>query len=109
VRARHTRHVPGEMNKLEKSYAEYLEQRKLIGEVALVRFEQHKLKLADRTFYTPDFGVVFPDGLMEFHEVKGFWEEDARLKIKVAAEQFPEYLFIGVKWDKRQGWQYETF
>lgn len=33
---------------------------------------------------------------MECHEVKGFWTDDAKVKIKVAAEQYP-FRFIAFK------------
>ena len=33
---------------------------------------------------------------MELHEVKGHWQDDARVKIKVAAEQYP-FRFVAVK------------
>ena len=55
-----------------------------------------KLRLADKTFYTPDFAVMAGDGFMEMHEVKGFWTDDARVKIKVAADQYP-FRFIAFK------------
>ena len=42
------------------------------------------------------------------HEVKGHWEDDARVKIKVAATQHPWFRFLAVKAGKT-GWQYETF
>ena len=38
-----------------------------------------------RRRYTPDVLIAPPTGL-ELHEVKGFWQDDARVKIKVAAE-----------------------
>lgn len=40
--------------------------------------------MADKTFYSPDFIVPALD-CIEVHEVKGHWEDDARVKIKVAA------------------------
>lgn len=64
-------------------------------------------RLADKTFYTPDFVVLAPDGVLEMHEVKGFWEEDARVKIKVAAAQFP-FRFVAITRDKGN-WSFESF
>lgn len=63
------------------------------------------------TFYTPDFAVMRADGALEVHEVKGFWTDDARVKIKVAADQYP-MRFIAVKvLPKKQGggWVVEEF
>lgn len=75
-------------------------------------FEPHKLRLADRTFYTPDFGVLLMDGTFEFHEVKGHWEDDARVKIKVAAEQHWMFKFVAVRPVAKKrggGWSREEF
>lgn len=99
------------MNKLESRYYGMLDlqTKGLAADVASVRFEAIKLRLADSTFYTPDFFVVRADGGCEFHEVKGHWEDDARVKVKVAAEAYPEFVFIGVTWHRQKGWQYERF
>lgn len=99
----------GAMNKTEARYAAHLESLKHAGEVLWYRFEGLKLRLADSTFYTPDFAVMLADGQMEMHEVKGFWTDDARVKIKVAAEMYP-FAFIAIKaLPKGQGWEVEEF
>ena len=101
----------GTMNKTEAEYAQQLELRKHAGDVAWYRFEGLKLRLADNTFYTPDFAVMRSNGLMECHEVKGFWTDDARVKIKVAAEAYPFAFFAVRKAPKRDGggWAWEEF
>ena len=86
----------GAMNKTEDAYAAHLALLKHAGDVAWFRFEGIKLRLADNTFYTADFAVMRADGAMEIHEVKGHWQDDARVKIKVAAEQYP-FRFVAVK------------
>lgn len=78
----------GQMNKTESAYCQHLELRKRAGEITWYRFEGIKLRLADNTFYTPDFAVMLVTGEMELHEVKGFWTDDARVKTKVAADQY---------------------
>lgn len=101
----------GKMNKTESEYCQLLELRKRAGEVEWYRFEGVKLRLADNTFYTPDFAVMLSTGEMEMHEVKGFWTDDARVKIKVAAEQYP-FRFIAVKPKTKKaggGWEVEEF
>lgn len=101
----------GQMNKTESAYCQLLELRKRAGEVVWYRFEGVKLRLADNTFYTPDFAVMLSTGEMEMHEVKGFWTDDARVKIKVAAEQYP-FRFIAVKPKAKKaggGWEVEEF
>jgi hypothetical protein len=78
------------MNKTEQAYADLLERNKLyVGDFVWWAFEAMKFKLAPNTFYTPDFVVMLDDGTIELHEVKGHWEDDARVKIKVAASMFP--------------------
>ena len=95
------------MNKLEKDYAERLWVRQAAGEVLWYKFEALNLRLADNTFYRPDFFVMLKDLSLEVHEVKGHWEDDARVKIKVAAALFP-FRFIAVTRDK-SGWKFEVF
>lgn len=97
----------GKQNNTEKAYGAQLELRKIAGEVAWYAFEGVKLRLADNTFYSPDFAVMLSSGELEIHEVKGFWTDDARVKIKVAASLFP-FRFIAAR--KVQGaWQFEEF
>ena len=98
---------PDAMNKTEQAYAERLELLQRAGEVRRYGFQAIKLRLAEKTFYTPDFFVVLEERI-ELHEVKGFWRDDARVKIKVAAQMFPEFLFIAVKKTKT-GWEKEQF
>lgn len=105
------RHKPGQMNSTEKAYAIHLESLKFSGAVEWYAFEAIKFRLADNTFYTPDFIVMMACGALEAHEVKGHWEDDARVKIKVAAEHFP-LQFRGFKpRPKREGggWHEEVF
>lgn len=96
------------MNKTERLYAAHLEALKRAGTILGWAYEPVKLRLAAATFYTPDFLVIRADGAMELHEVKGHWEDDARGKIKVAAEQHPWFRFLAVR--ARGGvWEIERF
>ncbi len=96
------------MNRTEAQYLTHLETLLHAGTVAAFYFEKVKLRLAEKTYYTPDFLVVLPDGRIEFHEVKGFWRDDARVKFKVAAEQFPWFRFVAVTRPKIGGWNFEA-
>ncbi|MEL3275184.1 hypothetical protein R9Q35_14440, partial [Escherichia coli] len=61
--------------------------------------------------HTPDFAVMLATGEMELHEVKGFWTDDARVKTKVAADQYP-FRIIGVTVKPKKaggGWIIEEF
>ncbi len=95
------------MNKLEARYALELEVRRRAGEVLWFLFEPFNLRLAERTYYRPDFAVMLADGTLEVHEVKGFWEDDARVKVKVAAARFP-FVFRAVT-EKKGVWRFEEF
>jgi hypothetical protein len=99
----------GVMNKTEQNYAGHLEDRKIKGEILYYAFDSIKFRLADKTFYTPDFVVMKASGEIEIHEVKGHWEDDARVKIKVAASMHP-FPFIAVMWNsKNNTWDFENF
>lgn len=99
------------MNGIESEYAAYLELRRAGGAIKWWKFEALVLRLADHTFYKPDFAVLAADDVIEIHETKGWWREDAKIKIKVAAKMYP-FRFFGIqKRTKRQGggWQIEDF
>ena len=101
----------GQMNQTEAAYAQTLELRKRAGELVWFRFEGLKFRLADNTFYTPDFAVMRSNGEMECHEVKGRWTDDARVKIKVVADQYP-FRFLAVRKQTKKnggGWDVEEF
>lgn len=101
----------GALNKTETAYDAYLKEQLIAGFVLWYKFEAVKLRLADNTFYTPDFAVLPANGIFELHEVKGFWQDDARVKIKVAAALYP-FRFIVVKARAKKnggGWEREEF
>ena len=99
------------MNATEAEYARLLDSEKQAGAVAWWKFEGLKFRLADNTFYTPDYAVLRADGLMEVHEVNGFWQDDARAKIKIAADMYP-FRFVAVRPKAKKdggGWDKEVF
>ena len=101
----------GSMNKTETANDSHLAALQHAGQIKWRKFEGLKLRLADNTFYTPDFAVMAADGVIECHEVKGFWQDDARAKIKVAADLYP-FRFIAVKARTKKsggGWEVEAF
>jgi hypothetical protein len=60
------------------------------GKILWWMFEAIKFRLADNTFYTPDFCVMRDDYELVAYEVKGGWfPEHNRVKTKVAADRFP--------------------
>jgi hypothetical protein len=90
------------MNKLERAYAEHLEGERGHS-VVWWAFEAIRLRLADRTTYTPDFLVQRISGALQCHETKGgFIRDDAIVKLKVAAAQFPMQFFMVKR--AKSGW-----
>jgi hypothetical protein len=82
------------MNKTERAYALLLEAQRRRGFIRSWRYERLTLVLADGVRLTPDFFVVDEQDMPAFHEVKGgFIRDDARVKLRVAAREFPEFLF----------------
>lgn len=101
----------GQMNKTETAYDQHLAIQQHAGQILWRKFEGLKLRLADNTFYTPDFAVMAADGVIEVHEVKGFWQDDARAKIKIAADMYP-FRFLAIKARAKKdggGWEMEVF
>jgi len=99
--------LPAEMNSYERAFAEYLD-----AEGIFWRFQCITFRLAKATTYTPDFYTIGDDGSVTIYEVKGFWREKNRIKLKCAADAFPEYRFIAcTKVAKKLGggWQFEDF
>jgi len=96
----------GEMNKTEAAYAERLRALQAAGEVLWYRFEGVKLRLANNTFLTVDFAVLRSDGQFELHDCKGskaIYTDDAKVKMKVAAEMYPFVFRIAYPRKKRDG------
>lgn len=81
------------MNKLEAEYAGML---KNAADVVWSEFEGITLRLGNDCRYTSDFAIMRRDGSIEMHETKGFMRDDALVKIKVAAAQYP-FKFVLVK------------
>jgi hypothetical protein len=105
------------MTKVERAYGAHLEGLRLTSEIKDYRYEPLRLVLATKTTYCPDYLTVLPSGLVHFVEVKGrksngkaYWKEDARLKIKLAAETFDGVFTFEAVWpDGNGGWCHEAF
>ncbi len=100
----------GRMNKLETRFRdEVLQRPDGSGRYAWHDFEPMKFRLADGAWYTPDWMAMDDRGAVTAFEVKGFWREAARVRIKVAADKYP-FRFVAVTKDRKTGeWQYENF
>ncbi|EIW9276636.1 TPA: DUF1064 domain-containing protein [Klebsiella quasipneumoniae subsp. similipneumoniae] len=102
----------GQMNKTEEAYCSYLELRRRYGEIAWFRFEGIKLRLADNCFLTVDFAVMLADGRLVMVDVKGsksVFTDDARVKMKVAADSYPFVFQVAYPKPKKLGggWEIE--
>lgn len=100
----------GQQNKTEAAYEATLRARQAGGDVAWYRFEGLKLRLADNTFYTPDYAVMLSSGQIELHEVKGapgIFTDDAKVKVKVAAEMYPFAFVVAYPIPKKRGGGWE--
>ena len=98
----------GQRNKTEASYEALLTARHHAGEVAWFRFEGLKLRLADNTFYTPDFAVMLADGQIECHEVKGGYRLQSYQRARLAFDQARvEFPWLAWTWATRSdgGWK----
>ena len=92
------RRKPGELTKNEQAWLEHVGKTRPKDQIF---FEPIKLRLADRTYFTPDFICLTEEGIIEAHEVKGSWkapnQEDSRVKLKIAAEQFWWIRFVSIE------------
>lgn len=96
----------GTMNATEARFAQLLDQKKLVGEVLWWKFEAIKLMLAPNTSLTVDFAAMMADGLLVMIDVKGakaIFTEDARAKMKVAADGFPFVFRVAYPKPKKEG------
>lgn len=101
----------GEMNATEAAYDKVLASRKLASEIVWYEFEAITFVLEGGTRYTPDFIVQLATGEIEVHEVKGFWTDDARVKVRIAQGRFP-FRFLAIMGKKKKGeytWTTEDF
>lgn len=95
--------TPGTMNRTEARYAQHLSLRQKAGEIEWFAYEAIKLRLAAKTFLTVDFFVMLTGGELEAHELKGVMEDDAAVKLKVAAAMYP-FRFLLIHSMPAEGW-----
>jgi hypothetical protein len=102
------RHAAGRMNKTESSFAAYLLGCQCNHLIKRFDFEPEKFRLAELTFYTPDFRIVELDDTITFLDVKAtvsgkpFYKDDSIVKIKTSAAMHPMYRF-GITWKIKSG------
>lgn len=97
----------GVMNKTETAYAAHLEGIKTLGAIEWFDYEAVTFRIAKDVRYTPDFLVMKNDGVLECHEVKGFWAPQDKVRIRTAAEKFPFRFVAFRKRSKKDGGGWE--
>ena len=100
----------GQLNKTEERFAQWLELERHAGKVQWWRFEGIKLMLAKNTSITVDFGVLPDTGILTMIDVKGskaMVTDDARAKMKIAAELYPFVFKLAYPRAKGEGWEIE--
>ena len=114
---RRTKPADGYDSKLNRDFAVRLDQAKANGWIREWWYEPFGLRLAPKCYYHFDFLVepIYPVDLaapsrftehrLVCIEVKGGWfRDDAKVKVKVAAEMFPCFKWLIVFREKRNGW-----
>jgi len=96
------------MNKTERARGIDLEAMKRAGLIVQWWYEAWTFRLGDDLRYTPDFVIQKPSGALEVEEVKGFWRDDARAKVKMFVELYPFPVRAYTK-TRHGGWDVETF
>ena len=96
------------LNTLERDYALHLEAQRQADEIRHWTYESMRVRIGNGAWYKPDFVVITNEDFIELHEVKGRWMEAARVRIRSAAKQYPEYTFIAIQ-RKRKQWIIEEF
>ena len=100
----------GQMNKTEERFAQMLELERHAGKVQWWKFEGIKLMLAKNTSLTVDFAILPETDILTLIDVKGskaMVTDDARAKMKVAAELYPFVFKVAYPRAKGEGWDIE--
>lgn len=99
----------GELNRTEKAFAAYLQERQAAGAIIWWKSHPFNVRLAENTFYRPDFLCLLADMSLVIYEVKGSYTSDkGQMKIKLCVEALP--VFKVIKASRKNGvWNFEEF
>jgi len=81
----------------EANYARYLNWLIKVGEIESWEYETEEFEFPVKrgnVRYLPDFIVTNQDGTKEYHEVKGYMDNDSRVKLKRMAKYYPDIKVI---------------
>lgn len=86
----------------EANYARWLNRRVELGEIRAWDYEPKRfyfpIKRGNKC-YTPDFRIWLHDGSIEWHEIKGWMDNDSRIKLERFARHFPNETLVLVDSD----------
>ena len=91
----------------EKKYADRLNILKMAGEIKDWEYEPdtfwfEAIKRGVRS-YKPDFKVIYKDGSVQYHEVKGFLDAKSQTKLKRMAKYYPDIKIVVITGDRLKG------
>lgn len=89
-----------------EAYGEFLAVRRCAGDVLWFRAQPIELRLADETYYGPNFAVMVASGHLEMHHVVDAAKNESLTTVKIAAEQFP-FRFVVVHRGDSHDWKFE--
>ena len=91
--------------KLNKTEADYGRRLRMAHPEAWVTEQAVTFRIGNGVRYTPDFTVFHPfGGGVDCHEVKGYMRDDAAVKLKVAASEYP-FVKWTLAWKSNHQWQ----
>jgi hypothetical protein len=100
----------GKMNGTETAYAQRLDALKHDGTIIDWKFHVLRVRLADNTYYEPDFIVMTADRELQIHECKGsFTTDKGQIKVKLCAEVLPWFRVFKCSKQKDGSWIIQEF
>lgn len=100
----------GKMNGTETAYAQRLDALKHDGTIIDWKFHVLRVRLADNTYYEPDFIVMTAERELQIHETKGtFTTPLGQAKVKMCAEVLPWFRVFKCSKQKDGSWVIQEF
>jgi hypothetical protein len=87
----------------EANYARYLNLLIKTGQLTSWGFEERTFQFPVKRggrLYTPDFRLTFPNGRIEYHEIKGYMSPRDATKIKRLKKYYPEITLVLIEQDQ---------